>query len=249
MSAIIPISVGSLAEGAFTKLVQAITAGEFKPGERLSEANLARQLGISRGPLREALGRLEGKLVERTPRVGVRVIALSRPDLDQLLTIREALEGMGCRLAAQRVTDRDIRQLTDLLANHGSDPKVLNAKGYFQRTSDDDFHLQIMRCARNERLEALLMEGLYYQLRLYRYQSSERPGRAQQAYDEHVEIVRALSARDPDRAEQAMRRHIRHAHASLAGAFVEAAATSRSTGGRSVARQARLPRRVRAAGF
>ena len=248
MSAIIPISIGSLAEEAFTKLVQAITAGEFKPGERLSEAHLARQLGISRGPLREALGRLEGKLVQRTPRVGVSVIALSRQDLEQLLTIREALEGMGCRLAAQRVTDREIQQLTELLANHGSDPNVLNAKGYFQRTSDDDFHLQIMRCARNERLEALLMEGLYYQLRLYRYQSSERPGRAQQAYDEHVEIVMALSARDPDRAERAMRSHIRNAYASLASAFVEAAATSRPAAGRSVALQPRLPRRVRAVG-
>lgn len=248
MSAIIPISIGSLAEEAFTKLVQAITAGEFKPGERLSEAHLARQLGISRGPLREALGRLEGKLVQRTPRVGVSVIALSRQDLEQLLTIREALEGMGCRLAAQRVTDREIQQLTELLANHGSDPNVLNAKGYFQRTSDDDFHLQIMRCARNERLEALLMEGLYYQLRLYRYQSSERPGRAQQAYDEHVEIVMALSASDPDRAERAMRSHIRNAYASLASAFVEAAATSRPAAGRSVALQPRLPRRVRAVG-
>lgn len=224
MSALKPISVTSLADEALAKIVQAITAGEFKPGEKLSEAHLARQLGISRGPLREALGRLEGRLVERTPRIGVRVIALTRGDLEQLLNVREALEGMACRLAASRMTDRELKQLADLLAQHGKDPNVLNARGYFQRTADDDFHLQIVRCARNERLEELLMEGLYYQLRLYRYRSSARPGRARQAYDEHVAIVEALTSRDPDRAEAAMRRHIRHAYASLSDAFQEDAA-------------------------
>jgi DNA-binding GntR family transcriptional regulator len=88
----------TLADQIFSRIRQEIVEGRIPPGSKMSEPELARRFGISRGPLREALGRLEGKLVERTPRVGVRVIALSRPDLDQLLTIREALEGMGCRL-------------------------------------------------------------------------------------------------------------------------------------------------------
>ena len=77
MSVLNPIAGTSLANEAFGKLVEAITSGEFEPGEKLSEADLARKLGISRGPLREALGRLEGRLVTRTPRLGVRVIQYS----------------------------------------------------------------------------------------------------------------------------------------------------------------------------
>ena len=218
MSAIAPIATSSLAEEALGKIIQAITSGEFLPGERLSEAHLARQLGISRGPLREALGRLEGRLVMRTPRIGVRVIALSSSDLAQLFEVREALEGMACRLAAQRSTRREIKFLQDLLAGHGRDESVLRPDGYYQRKPDEDFHLSITTFARNPRLQDLLMEDLYYQLRLYRFKASTEPGRAQAAFREHQAILDALSARDPDAAEAAMRRHVRNAARSLASA-------------------------------
>ena len=89
------------------KLVQAITSGEFQPGQKLSEAQLARQLGISRGPLREALGRLDGRLVMRTPRICVRVINFSYEGLEQLFLIREALEGTAARLVADE-SARDV---------------------------------------------------------------------------------------------------------------------------------------------
>lgn len=226
MSALQPISIASLSDEALVKIVQAITAGEFSPGERLSEAELARQLGISRGPLREALGRLEGRLVVRTPRVGVSVIQISREDLLQLFTIREALEGMACRLAALHVTDRELVAIADLLAQHGRNPKVLSQRGYYQRTPDEDLHLQIVRCARNGRLEELLMDGLYYQLRLYRFRASAQPGRAQAAFEEHKTILAALKARDPDAAEDAMRRHIRNACDSMMAALSAAEAGS-----------------------
>lgn len=218
MSAIAPIATNSLAEEALGKIIQAITSGEFQPGERLSEAHLARQLGISRGPLREALGRLEGRLVMRTPRIGVSVIALSTADLAQLFEIREALEGMACRLAAERITRSELMSLQELLAEHGKDDKVLRNDGYFQRKPDEDFHLSIMTCARNPRLQELLMEDLYYQLRLYRFKASTEPGRAKAAFREHQAILDALSARDPDAAEAAMRQHIRNAARSLASA-------------------------------
>lgn len=221
MSALQPIAITSLADEALTKIVQAITGGEFKPGERLSEAELARQLGISRGPLREALGRLEGRLVVRTPRVGVSVIQISRDDLVELFSVREALEGMACRLAAERISDREVKAISDLLAQHGRNPKVLSRRGYYQRTADEDLHLQILRCAGNSRLEELLMDGLYYQLRLYRFRASTQPGRAQAAYEEHQDIVATLAARDPGAAEESMRRHIRNACASMLASLPE----------------------------
>jgi DNA-binding GntR family transcriptional regulator len=218
LSALSPISISSLANQALAKLVQAITSGEFRPGQKLSEANLAREFGISRGPLREALGRLEGRLVMRTPRIGVRVIQLSHADLEELFTIREALEGMACRLAAQRITDPEVSDLNGLLDNHRRDTHVLSRQGYYQRSRDDDFHMKILRCAENQRLEELLMDGLYYQLQLYRFRASSEPGRAQVAFDEHCAIVLALKDRDPDAAEALMRQHIRNSFASLAKA-------------------------------
>ena len=95
MTVLRPVSGTSLVSEAFNKAVEAITSGAFDPGQKLLEADLARQLGISRGPLREALSRLEGKLVTRTPRLGVRVIDFSRPVVEQFLFVREALEDMA----------------------------------------------------------------------------------------------------------------------------------------------------------
>ena len=230
MSSLHPIAVSSLSDEAFSKIVQAITAGEIAPGERISEAKLARQLGISRGPLREALGRLEGRLVERKPRIGVRVIDLTLEDLKHLMSVREALEGMATRLAAQHMTDRELKSLRDLLSRHGRDPSVLSPHGYFQKTADDDFHLRVVRGARNPRLEQLLMQELYYQLRMYRFKSSGQPGRAQAAYSEHVAIAEALAARDSDRAEMEMRRHVRNSYSSLASSFAGGRTDGRGDG-------------------
>ena len=219
MSALRPIAITSLAEEAFGKLVQAITSGEFQPGQKLSEAQLARQLGISRGPLREALGRLEGRLVMRTPRIGVRVIDFSYEDLEQLFLVREALEGMAARLAAERMSDTELTRLQDLLAHHASQPALASGSAYHQQSQDQDFHFAIVRGARCERLERMLLDELYYQLRIQRLRSSTRPGRAQQALTEHREIVAALATRNPDAAEGTMRRHIRNARLSSVSAL------------------------------
>jgi DNA-binding GntR family transcriptional regulator len=205
----------TIAGEALNKITEAIITGEFKPGERIPEAEIARQLGISRGPLREALGRLENRLVTRTPRVGVSVIQITEKDLQELFAVREALEGMACRNAAERITRDELDSLERLLEGHNANPKVLSPNGYYQRSPNEDFHFQIARCSRNERLEHLLMDELYYQLRLYRFQASTQPGRAETAFEEHQAIFLALQARDPDKAESIMRTHIRHALQSL----------------------------------
>lgn len=216
MSHLGPIAVSSIANEAFLKLTQAIVSGEFAPGERLSEAELARRFGISRGPIREALGRLEGKLVTRMPRVGVSVINLSPEKLVELFAVREALEGMAARLAAERMTDEEIDELEKLLEQHGSKADVASGAAYYQASNDDDFHFRIVRSARNEQLEHMLLEELYFKLKLYRYRISTSPGRARKALEEHRDIARAIAGRNPDEAETVMRRHIRNAIAGAA---------------------------------
>jgi DNA-binding GntR family transcriptional regulator len=206
-----PIASTSLAREAFGKVIEAITSGEFEPGQKLSESQLARQLGISRGPLREALGQLEGRLVRRTPRLGVRVVDFGREELEQLFRVREALEGMAARLAAEHIGHDDLDELRSLLDRHAQQPALAAGEVYMQKSPDEDFHFVIARAARCPQIERLLLNEVYYQLRLHRLKSSARPGRAQAALRVHHEILSALQSRDPDRSEEAMRKHIRNA--------------------------------------
>ena len=129
----------NLATLAYERLERAIMEGEIKPGDRLSESALARRYGISRGPLREAIGQLEGRrLVERKSNLGARVVSLSNTDLIDLLVIRESLEGMACRMAASRVTPAQIAKLESLLLAHADTDAVKSGRGYFQGSGDAD---------------------------------------------------------------------------------------------------------------
>ncbi len=204
-----PIQAASLADGALSKIVEAITAGEFEPGARLSEVELARQLGISRGPLREALGRLEGSLVEHTPRVGFSVIRLTEEDLAGLLAMREGLEGMAARLAAERITPDEVAALRELLAER--DTTSPGRDGYLRREMDDGFHLLVQQCARCPRIAETLRQDVYFPLQLYRFNGNARRGGTAAALQEHRAVVDALEARDAEGAEVRMREHLRNA--------------------------------------
>jgi DNA-binding GntR family transcriptional regulator len=202
----------SLVDVVAERIEAAIISGQLEPGSRLSEQGLAASLGVSRGPLREAIRRLEGrKLLERTPNIGVRVAALSLKDLKDILEVREALEGMACGLAAKNMSEADIAALARLLEGHGKQKSVQEGKGYYQESKDFDFHFRIVTASGNERLAQMLTGDLYYLLRVYRYKSSTKPGRAMEALDEHRAIVAALQKRDAKAAEAAMRTHLRNA--------------------------------------
>ena len=206
------VAVQSLVDAVAERLEAAIISGDLPPGSKLSEQALAQSLGVSRGPLREAIRRLEGrKLVHRTPNVGVRIAELSTKDLTDLLIVREALEGIACRAAAENMTDAEIAALGELLTVHSKHKMFQTGVGYYQEAEDFDFHFRIVKASRNDRLIAMLCEDLYHLLRVYRYKSSTRHGRAKQALAEHKKIVSALARRDPDLAEQRMREHIRNA--------------------------------------
>lgn len=111
----------TVAERLFAELRDAIVRGDLAPGEKLVEPELARQFGVSRGPLREALQRLEARrLVERAPHVGARVAALSFERLIDLYHAREAVEGMACRLATERCSEAELDALEGLLDGHAA---------------------------------------------------------------------------------------------------------------------------------
>lgn len=206
----------TLSEQVFEQLQDDIVRGVLKPGVRLGEAELAARYGVSRGPLREAIRRLESrKLLQREPHVGARVASLTLDDLIEIYRVREALEGMAARLAAQYMTAEEVAGLHEVLRQHEQQQDIKEDVAYFQREGDLDFHYRIIQGSHNKTLADLLIGELYHLVRMYRYQFSAVANRPQKALAEHRRIVEAIEAGDGDLAEMLMRRHIGRARENI----------------------------------
>ena len=209
-------SDNTLTTNVLDMLVTAIVKGDIAPGSKISEPELARTYGMSRGPLREAIRRLEGlRLVELKPNVGARVVKLSVKELIEIYRVREALEGMASRLAAQYMSQEEIDDLRNLLDRHEESIAQLDGLSYFQKEGDLDFHYRIVKGSKNAKMLELLGSDLYHLVRMYRYQFSVSSSRPKRALKEHRQIVDAIESRDPELAEILMRRHISAARMNI----------------------------------
>lgn len=199
----------TLTEHIFKQIQTAIVLGQIPAGSKISEPELARTYGISRGPLREAIHRLEGqRLVERTAHVGARVVSLSLQQFKELYQIRASLEGLACKLAAQHIDKKQILALRDVLRMHAEDENFKAGKGYYLQEGQDDFHYCIIKSSGNKTLEKMLCDELYHLIRMYRIQFSNTPDRPSKAWDEHIRILDAIAEGDGELAELLMHRHI-----------------------------------------
>ena len=201
----------------YTHLLESIVSGQIPPGSRLREVDLAQELGIGRGPLREAIHRLESrKLVSKIPHVGAQVVSFKLDEFIEIYQIRESLEALACELAAQHMTTEDFQQLGKLLERHGEYLEENEGHAYIDQDVDLDFHFQIIQCSRNAWLIRLLCDELYHRVRMYRVQTSQFKSRPEQALVEHKHIYQALLNRDGELAALLMRRHIAAARTALA---------------------------------
>ena len=200
----------SLSDRLFIELREAIVEGKIVAGQKISEPELARTFGSSRGPLREAITRLESSgLVERKPNVGARVVTLNKEQLIEIFYVREALESSAARQAAENMTEEEIAALRVLLEQHGEQINSSSDHSYFQKEGDLDFHYRIVQGSKNRYLIKLLCDDLYHLVRLYRYQFGMSSKRGPRAFGEHEYIVDAIERRDTEMAELLMRAHIR----------------------------------------
>ena len=196
----------TLAERLFETLCEAILQGQLAPGSKISEPSLARQYGVSRGPLREALHRLqERRLITRSANQGARVVRLSPEGLAEIFPVREALEGIAAREAAERATAEERAALADAVERLRDS---LATRSVPDTLANRDFHVLIAQASRNPLLIRLLCHELYPLLRLYRGHAIEPPERVWRAYEEHRRILGAIDDRDPELAELLMRRHV-----------------------------------------
>lgn len=195
------------ADKTFIRLRNDIVEGTISAGTKLSETELSTTYAVSRAVIREAINRLEScHLVERKANVGARVVSLTPEGLVELYQVRESLEGMAARLAATNMSEQEIEELNQLLTSHFE--KVQADKTYYQEAGDVDFHYRIILGSKNRHLISMLINGIYHLVRMYRVQLGMAGPRITTAFEEHKNIVRAISNRDAELAEMLMRRHI-----------------------------------------
>lgn len=195
-----------------------ILRGDYAPGARLGEVELAQLLGVSRTPVREALRRLAAEgLVEITPNKGARVVELGPDDLDHVFVLRAHVEGLAARLAASRISEDELDQLqaaADELAAYalpGPDQDldrvyVLNAR----------FHGRIVAATGSTVLPGVV-DSLVHTGAVLRTLHGFSDEAMRRSTAHHIEIVAALRARDGLWAESVMRSHLMSARASLLG--------------------------------
>ncbi|MBN2314299.1 MAG: GntR family transcriptional regulator [Sedimentisphaerales bacterium] len=185
-----------------TKVKAMILSQELMPGEKLFQEDLARRLGVSRTPLLRALERLEQEmLVERVPRRGLFVKKMKMTDMLDAFDCREALEGLAARLAAERITKEQVRELQSLFAPFRKNPRKANQQAY--RIADQRFHQRIIELSDNRMLIQISTLGnvlsISYQQGLIRPPVETLP--------EHRAIIQAMARHDSALAEKLMREH------------------------------------------
>jgi DNA-binding GntR family transcriptional regulator len=188
-------------------LKELIVTWQVRPGEKINEEALAKSMGVSRTPIREALCRLENEgLVSMIPRRGAYVIQLSEEKVIETLQVRGVLEGLVARLAAEKMDQSALENikgvLDPLLAEQKPDDRPLD-----YTAGDIAFHAMVLDASKNDMLRSM-MDIVNVHLQLIRLRTVMLPGRAKKTVREHYEVLEAIERTDPDGAEEAMRRHI-----------------------------------------
>lgn len=211
------VAGASRAETAYKRLFEAIEGGALGPGSRLREIELSGWLGISRTPVRAALGRLEGEgLIARDASRGMAVATLDAGMVAELYDMREVLEGTAAGLAARHASDAEVDALREIAQRDrlaGDDPVRL-------ARSNRQFHEAIFRCAHNRYL-LRAVNALRLSMVLLGPTTLATPGRPEAARAEHQAVIEAIARRDAEGAAAAARAHIRAAYRARLGLMLE----------------------------
>lgn len=197
-----------LSEAVFRSLRTALRAGHLQPGDRLREDDVAKQLGVSRTPVRDAFGRLIARrLLEPAGGKGLIVRTLSLGEVRELYSMREILEGAAAGLAAQHASKTEIDVLHDLeekmRRSRPDSEEIIAANALLHET--------IIRAARNRYLDNAL-EDLRDSIALLGGRNTYSiPGRPEASATEHRRMISAIAARDNEEAEKSAKEHIRAA--------------------------------------
>ncbi len=203
----------SLRERIFKKLRRDILDGKYKAGESLVEMRLAKELDVSRTPVREAIRQLELEgLVSSIPNKGVFVEGITRQDIEDIYAIRESLEGLAARWAIKRMDEASLKELEDIcdLMEFYTDKGDLDEVGEL----NSRFHDIIFESTKSKPLMQVLSDFQYY-IENIRLRSLKTPGRAAQSLKEHKAIVKAFKERDIAMGERVLVEHIKNSRINV----------------------------------
>lgn len=190
-----------LADWVFGQLIDMIVSGRLAPGSKVNALELSRQLGVSRGPIREAVRRLEERqLVTNVPNFGARVVAHTPEQILEAYQLREIFEGLAARLAATNMTDEE-----RALARIAFEEEITRGES---KDYASDFHMHIARGSHSSELIRILNEDYYRLIKLWQTTNRWLASGGQQSRIEHERILDAIEHRDPECAELLTRRHL-----------------------------------------
>ena len=202
----------SLASVVQAEVERRIIDGDIAPGDRINENSLAAEMGISRGPIREACSALvKAGLLEFIVNRGCFVRVVSIDEAKDLYVLRASLMRLAGQLLAARITDREMESLREMVEEMARAAAVEDFQGYYR--INRRFHDSIVEFVDNKRLREICI-GLDKELHLYRTQSISRS--LKESDREHKEIIAALASRDSEKAGEAFASHI---HNSMARFF------------------------------
>lgn len=195
----------SIRERAYMYLKDLILGGEYKPGDRLIEREVASKLNISRTPIREALFRLESQgFVKTVPRKGVIVSNISEEEVIEVFTILSSLEVLAAKLAAQKMDDDIQKEFNDkiekLEALEKADEDGID-------TEHIEMNLLLYKAAKSPKLFQIL-SGLTDYIQMSASMGYETPGRRKESLKEHIQIMKAVRDKEADMAEFLTKIHI-----------------------------------------
>jgi len=186
-------------------LRESILTGKFQPGERLLEFKLAKELGVSRSPIREALRMLEQDGLVITMENGIVVNPMEVEDIEEIYQCRIATEPYAGYLAALKITDEEIAELEQLV----NEAEVAYDQKESERVVDlnTEFHDRIVQISGNRRLSEIVdkIRSLSILARNTELKVYSRP---RDYLDEHKEVVKALKGNDAHIVERVIRMHI-----------------------------------------
>jgi DNA-binding GntR family transcriptional regulator len=188
---------------AYKLILKAIDQGEYKPGDRLVESDLAVRFDVSRTPIREALQRLETQSLLTRDGRSLIVSSLDHNQLAELYAVRAELEGLAASLAARHATDEEISVLQDMVEK---DRALIGDPAGLAR-ANRRFHKQIHLASHNRFLVQQL-DMVHRSMALMATTSLAAEGRDKDALAEHDAIVSAIAAHDSDAASKALKDHI-----------------------------------------
>ena len=197
-------------ERTYQHLKSNILSGHFNPGERLTEEHLARKLGVSRTPIREALHKLESEgLIKSLVTRGFIVSRDSKDEMEELFDIRAILEGYLMRMICETVSEETLGQLDQFIekAEEALGQKKIEEVFKWNTQFHDTLHSLVQN---KQRFHQMMVNIRKYVLR-YRKDTLRYPDGGKRTIEGHRKIMMSLRLRDPDLCERVMREHIHEA--------------------------------------